>query len=209
MAVRIVALGTALCVAAGSAAQACQVTGNAILDDQFRTPDPGWGRPDSITVFGPRGLALTPPPNGSAWRINQNYRIESDWCVEVTNPATLPAGGDPKTVGDVGLWFWGRDNQNFYTATISLAGAFAIDRLVNGRWEVVVRPTPSPAIKAAPGAANELELVVTGDAGAFFVNGVRVTDFHGQPPQNGGAPGIYGESGPTPTTWAFTRARLF
>ena len=121
----------------------------------------------------------------------------------------MPNPANAQTVGDVGVWFWGRDSQNFYTATISPGGSAAIDRLVNGKWQIVVSPTSSNAIRTFPSAVNEVEVVVRGDVGSFFVNGSKIADFRGEPPPNGGAPGVYGESGATSTTWFFTRARLF
>jgi hypothetical protein len=52
-----------LCSAAATAS-ACQRNGNALLDDNFKNPDPGWGQPDKIAAFAPTGLALTPPVSG-------------------------------------------------------------------------------------------------------------------------------------------------
>ncbi len=208
MVARIALFGIAVLFALSGTALACQATGAPQLDDNFKTPDPGWGRADDIGTFLANGLALTPPVDGSAWRINQKYAIgNGSWCVEAVNPAKTSM--DDQSASDVGVWFWGRDSQNFYTATIALDGTAAVDRLVNGTWETVVEPTPSLGIKTAAGATNELEIVLRGNVGAFFVNGTKVADFRGQPPPGGGAPGVYGESGPSGTTWLFTRARLY
>jgi hypothetical protein len=207
---RTVLLGAALLLGLTNMANACQATGQPLLSDDFKTPDPGWGRADTVATFTPNGLVLTPTVDASAWRTNQAYNLTNgDWCVEIVNPATMPNPANTQTVGDVGVWFWGRDSQNFYTATISPAGSAAVDRLVSGKWQVIVAPTPSNAVRTFPGAVNEVEVVVHGDASSFFVNGSKVADFHGEPPPNGGAPGVYGESGPTVTAWVFARARLF
>jgi hypothetical protein len=198
-----------LCGAAG-AASACQHNGNPLLDDNFKNPEPGWGQPDNVTAFTSIGLALTPPVGGSAWRLNSNFTISSsDWCVEVMNPGKLPDPADEDSVGAVGIWFWGKDTQNFYTATITLDGQASVMRLVAGKWLTIVAPAPAPAVKTAPGAVNEIEIVTTGDTAQFFLNGKLVTDIHGQAPANGGSPGVYGESGPKGTTWLFQRAQLF
>jgi hypothetical protein len=133
----------------------------------------------------------------------------ADFCVEVTNPAKLPDSPDEDAVGSVGIWFWGKDPQNFYTATITLDGRAAVMRLVAGKWVTVVAPAAASSVRAAPAAVNEIEIVTDGDTAQFFVNGTHVTDIHGQAPLNGGAPGLYGESGPKATTWLFQRARLF
>ena len=200
-----------LCLcAAATTATACQRSGNTLLDDNFTNPDPGWGQPDSIAAFTATGLALTPPVSGSAWRWNTNFTMaHSDFCVEVTSPAKLPDPADEDSVGAVGIWFWGKDAQNFYTATVTLDGQAAVMRLVAGKWVTIVAPAAAPAVKTAPGAINEIEIVTAGNSAQFFVNGTRVTDIHGQAPPDGGVPGLYGESGPKATTWLFQRARLF
>lgn len=203
MIVRIFALA-ALTVLASGAAQACQSRAGAMLDETFKTPDPGWGPPDQAASFTPDGLALKPPVNGSAWRWNQNFTIDGrDLCVAVTNP------GQPAGNADVGIRFWAQDALNFYTATVSLDGKVAIDRLVSGVWHVVLPPTPSAAVHTAPGAVNEVEVVVHGDAGTFYVNGDKIADFHGAAPPRGGPPGVYAESGAKTLDWVFPRVRLF
>ena len=190
-----------------SGACACQAKGTAaILDDTFKTPDPGWGAPDDAAAFTADGLALKPPVNGSAWRWNPNFTMDGyDFCVSVVNPSQA-AGRD---IGDVGVRFWAQDAQNFYTATLSLDGTAAIDRLVGGVWHVVAPPTPSPAVHTKAGVVNEVEITVRGNSGAFYINGTKITDFHGDPPPKGGPPGVYAESGGTPVTWVFPRAQLF
>jgi hypothetical protein len=198
-----------LCGAA-TAASACQRNGNAILDDNFKNPDPGWGQPDTVAAFAQTGLALTPPVSGSAWRWNANFTMSrADWCVEVMSPAKLPDPADEDSVGAVGVWFWDKDSQNFYTASVTLDGQASVMRLVAGKWQTIVAPAAASSVRTAPGAVNEIEIVTDGNTAQFFVNGAHITDIHGQAPTNGGMPGIYGESGPKGTTWLFQRARLF
>jgi hypothetical protein len=206
---RLFAIGLAL-VCAASAASACKGKGTPRLDDTFKNADPGWGRADNVAAFTAHGLILRPPAQGSAWRWNQGYKMErADLCVEVGNPAILPMEPDEQSVGAVGLWFWGKDAQNFYTASITLDGKASIDRLVAGTWQDVVSPLPAPAIKTAPGAVNELEILSSGASAGFYINGVMVTEIKGEPPKGGGAPGVYGESGPNGTAWTFARVRLY
>lgn len=200
----------ALLIVAGSAARACQSNGPPTLVEDFKNPDIGWGKPDTVASYSQQGLVLRPPGGGSAWRWNRNFTMgRADFCIEAVSPSPLPNPANSTTVGDVGIWFWGTDAQNFFTATISLDGTAAVDRLVNGVWQSVVAPRPSPAVRTAPGASNEIELVTSGNSATFFVNGSRIVDFHGQSPPGGGAPGIYAESGPQPTTWLFPRAVLY
>lgn len=205
----ILAVVLALCSGAG-AASACQSRVTPLLDDNFKTADPGWGQADNIAAFTADGLVLTPPVGGSAWRWNTGYSMaRADLCVQVMNPTRLPSPANEDTVGAVGVWFWGADSQNFYTATISLDGTIAITRLVRGSWKTVIAPVPSTTVKTAPGAVNEIEVVTNGNNAGFYVNGSKIEDFQGQPPQGGGPPGVYGESGPTSTSWVFHRVQLF
>lgn len=200
-----VSVALALTLAAGGA-WACQGRTAAVLDDTFKAPDPGWGPPDDAAAFTPEGLVLKPPVNGSAWRSNQNYSIDgSDLCVSVANPSPLPG----RDAGDVGVRFWAKSALDFYTATLSLDGTVAIDRLVNGAWHVVMPPTPSTAVHTRPGEVNEVEIVVKGDAGSFYVNGTKIGDFRGEAPPRGGPPGIYAESGTVAIHWVFPRVQLF
>jgi hypothetical protein len=153
---------------------------------------------------------LTPPASGSGWRWNANLTMaQGDWCVEVVNPTHLPDRADEESNGSVGVWFWGKDLQNFYTATITLDGKAAVDRLNNGIWQVVAAPAMASSIKTGPGAVNELEVITSGNSAAFYVNGSLVDNITGRPPASGGSPGVYAESGPKGTSWLFPRVALY
>jgi hypothetical protein len=207
---KILTMGLVILCGAAGAASACQKHTAPIFQDNFKNADPGWGQADNVAAFTKLGLVLTPPAGGSAWRTNGNASMaHGDWCVEATSPASLPTPADEDAVGSVGVWFWGSDLQNFYTATITLDGNASVDRLNHGIWQAVVTPTPAPAIKTAPGAANEIEVVTNGNKAAFYVNGTLVTNVTGQPPANGGPAGVYGESGPKGTSWTFPQVALY
>jgi len=207
---KVLLIGLMVLCGAASAASACQKKSNPLLDDNFRNADPGWGEPDNIASFTAQGLVMTPPVSGSAWRWDGNFTMEhADWCIEEINPTKLPDPADEDSVGAAGLWFWGKDMLNFYTATITLDGSASVNRLNGGVWQLVAAPVSSPAIKTAPGAANELEVVTNGSSAAFYVNGALIIQVTGHPPPGGGSPGIYAESGPAGTTWVFPRAILY
>jgi hypothetical protein len=210
VAAKLVFVGVMMLCGATGAASACQKQSTPVFGDNFKNADPGWGQADNVAAFTPQGLVLTPPVSGSAWRSNANLSMaRGDWCVQVINPASLPTPADEDAVGSVGVWFWGKDLQNFYTATITLDGNASVNRLNRGLWQVVVAPIAAPSVKTAPGATNEIEIVTSGNSAAFYVNGILVTNVAGRPPANGGPPGIYGESGPKGTSWVFPRAALY
>jgi hypothetical protein len=121
----------------------------------------------------------------------------------------MPNPANEDTVGDVGIVFWKRDNDNYYLAAISPDGIAAISRSVGGQWTTIIDPLSSPAIKTAANAVNEIEVTTKGNGGTFYVNGTKITDFHGQAPPDGGPPGVYAESGPAITTWVFSRVQIF
>jgi hypothetical protein len=207
---RSLLFGAAMLLATGSTALACQGKTNPVLDENFKNADPGWGQADNIASFTANGLVLTPPPGGSAWRWNAKYTMDhADLCIQVTSPAKLPDPPDEDAVGSVGVWFWGMDSQNFYTATITLDGGTSVDRLIAGTWQSIIAPSQSQAVKTAPGGINEIEIVTNGNAAVLYVNGTQLSTFTGQPPSGGGWPGLYAESGPSGTSWLVTRVRLY
>ena len=210
MAAKLLLFGLIALCGAASAAAACQKTTKPVFEDNFKNADPGWGQADNVAAFTAEGLALTPPVSGSAWRSNANLTMaQGDWCIRVTSPANLPSPADEDTVGSVGVWFWGSDLQNFYTATITLDGKASIDRLNHGIWQVVVPPAAAMTVNTAPGGSNELEVVTNGNTAAFYINGSLFKNITARPPANGGPPGVYGESGPQGTRWVFPRVVLY
>jgi hypothetical protein len=199
----------AVLLATGGPALACLGKSDPALDDNFATPDAGWPSGDNVQTT-PHGLVIKPPVNGSTWAVNSNYTMDgSDLCVTVVLPAQLPSPANEDTVGDVGAVFWKRDNDNYYMAAVSPDGVAAVSRYLNGQWLTIVNPVHSAAIKTGPGAVNEIEITDRGNAGSFYVNDTKIADFHGQAPPGGGPPGVYAESGPTITTWVFSRVQLY
>ena len=198
-----------LLLAASGTALACQGKSDPALDDNFSKPDPGWPKSDNVAIT-PQGMVVKPPVKGSTWVVNPNYTMAgADLCVTVALPATLPSPATEDTVGDVGVVFWMRDSDNYYLAAISPDGTAEISRSVSGQWTTIVDPIKSPAIKTGAGAVNEIEVATKGNAGVFYVNGAKITDFHGQAPPDGGPPGVYAESGPAIIAWVFSRVQIY
>jgi hypothetical protein len=199
----------AILVASGDVAAACLGKSDPALDDNFAKPDPGWPNAENVLTT-PQGLTVKPPANGSTWALNSNYTLDgSDLCVTVALPAAMPTPANEDTVGDVGVVFWRRDNDNYYMAAISPDGIAVVSRYLSGQWLTIVNPAHTDAVKTGPGAVNEIEVTVRGNAGSFYVNGTKLADFRGQAPPGGGPPGVYAESGPSVTTWVFSRVQLY
>ena len=201
--------GVAACVLLAGPASACLGKSDPALDENFANPDPGWPNGDNVATT-PQGLVVKPPANGSTWVVNSNYTMDgTDLCVTVALPAVLPTPANEDTVGDVGVLFWKRDNDNYYMAAMSPDGVAVVSRYLNGQWATIVNPAKSAAIKTGPGAVNELEITAKGNAGSFYINGTKISDFRGQAPPSGGPPGVYAESGPSVTNWVFSRVQLY
>jgi hypothetical protein len=204
-----VLVGLAFFVLSGGAALACLGKSDPALDENFSKPDSGWPNADNVNAT-PQGLVVKPPINGSTWVVNSNYTMDgADLCVTVMMPATLPNPANEDTVGDVGAIFWKRDNDNYYLVAISPDGLAAVSRSVNGQWTTIMEPTASSAIKTGANAVNEIEVATKGNSGLFYINGTKIMDLHGQAPPDGGPPGIYAESGPSVTSWVFTRVQIY
>jgi hypothetical protein len=209
LAARAFLLAVMLILASGGVALACLGKTDPALDDNFSKPDPGWPNADNVAPT-PQGLVVKPPANGSTWAVNTNYTMDgSDLCLTVALPDALPSPANEDTVGDVGAVFWRRDNDNYYMAAISPDGIAVVSRYLNGQWMTIVNPAQSSAIKTGAGAVNEIEITTRGNAASFYINGTKIADFRGQAPPGGGPPGVYAESGPTVTTWVFSRIQLY
>ena len=214
---KLAIIGAALLLASSGVALACQGSSNPVFDDRFNPPDPGWGAagtvPGGATIiaFTPQGMTITPPVNATTFPSNPHYTMDgADLCVSVTLPATLPTPANSDTVGDVGIAFWIKDVADIYLATMSPDGNAAIERVIANKRQPIYGPTAAAAIKTAAGSTNEIEIMVSGNKGSFYINGTKITDFSGQPPPNGGPPGVYAESGSTAvTTWLFPRIQLY
>jgi hypothetical protein len=213
MIIRSILIGLAVLFLAGNGtAMACQGKTNAALDENFQKPDAGWGKLGGDTYStSPQGLMIRPAVNGTAWIQNTSYTLDgADYCVDFVFPAQMPNKADRNTLGDAGILFWFKSTDNFYVATLGPDGTVVISRKINTSWSSVYGPTPSSAVKTAPGAKNEIELQVKGNAGTLIVNDTVVTTFHGQSPPDGGQIGLYCESGNTSvTTWVYPRVQLY
>jgi len=162
------------------------------LDDTFKSPDPRWGQADAAAAFTPGGLVLKPPVNGSAWRLEPE--LHDRWRRFVRDGRQSGPAGRANRYRDVGVRFWASDGQNFLLPR-RCARRHRIDRsLVNGVWQVVLPPVRSSAVRTSPGAVNEVEIIVNGSTGSFYINDTRITDFHGEAPPRAGPPGVYAES---------------
>jgi hypothetical protein len=170
----------------------CQPVNTTDFQDTFTKPDPGWGFSDATTHY-IDGQLLLKPEQDKGWV--QLYRPlvfrNAIVCVTVKSPLEV---SDLEDTAQGGAAFWATDTRNYYVATIYPNGTFALFRKLDGQWLTVVPRTTSDAIKKGIGATNELQVVLNKGTGLLYVNGIQIHEFRGQPPEVGGATGLYAES---------------
>jgi len=186
---------TLLPAPSGPAIGECQPIKTTDFQDRFQKADPGWGIADPTNSYVDGQLAIKLDGEGHFRTLLYRPLIfkNATVCVTVKFPPAI-SNFDTTTAG--GLAFWGAaDYETYYVAEIYPNGTFAVYRRVEGNWATVIPRTISDTIKKGTGAVNELQVVVNDDKGWLYINGMQVGEFRGQPPQTGGATGIYAQSG--------------
>jgi len=169
-----------LIASVGSAA-ACG-NGKLILEDKFETLDPSWhfSQQDKRRTNGPDGLTYRLDPGDAIALLNQsgsyqNYEVCAVFITSI--PANLG--------GFVNVRFWSVDEDHYYWGNVFPGrGVYLITRKQNGK---TIFPATGAASFIAKGAnaTNEVSVSVNGNKGTFSVNGQKLTDFTGQPPEGG------------------------
>jgi TIR domain len=173
----------------------CQPIKTTDFQDRFQKPDPGWGIADPTNSYVDGQLAVKFDGEGHYRTLLYRPLIfkNATVCVTVKSPPAI-SNLDGTTAG--GLAFWGAaDYQTYYVAEIYPNGTFAVYRRVEGNWATVIPRTISDTIKKGLDAVNELQVALNDGKGLLYINGVQVGEFRGQPPQTGGATGIFAQSG--------------
>lgn len=184
---RIVAalVGAAGLALASSSAFACG-SGKILFEDKFDKLDPSWGITlgDGWSVG--QGLKATLKPNDSYEYLNQTSLYDDyEICMTVAVQFTGDDSADPYIV------FWGADNDNFYEAGVGAHyGKYSVWRKQRSKWLNPVAWTETAAVKKGSGVVNEISVTVTGNHAVININGQKVTEFSGQPPDGGSQIGI-------------------
>jgi hypothetical protein len=157
--------------------------GRLVAQDRFDTLDPAWSiekKYDKLTT-GPDGLTIAVPAGTSVGALNQFGAYKSfELCISaVTEKA------DPASDNLFGVRFWTPDGNNEYWAvTWTGRGWFVINRYVDAKPSPITPPIKNAALLRS-GGVNEYAVSVTGDKGTFLINGQKVADFTGPPPDHG------------------------
>ena len=206
----ISAVGAAFYVYSASLAFACQNM-NVILDENFKTPDSGWGDPNDQISYGPSGASIKSEPKRSSYNLNTNYTSDgTNICAIMEWPKELDSVTDSKASIYGGIIFWAKDISNFYLASVTAAGSVQVSRKVANAWSVVTVKQGDNLKLARLSASdkNEIEVQITGIHAAVRLNGKPVMDFNGQPPSGGGYVGIDAGMGDPPLPIVFSRFQI-
>ena len=168
-------------------------TGKVLFSDNFATLSPTWnlGDGDSSRSNGPDGLTYSLKPKNSIDRLS-NAALYDDY--EVCGKFKVSKAGDQSA--SYGVKFWGVDLQNYYTFVVSNKyGTFAVQRIQRSRTlaQIDYRVPAAPnvdLIKKGGDSENELSVVVKGKHASFSINGTKVAEMDGLPPDNGSVPGF-------------------
>ncbi|MFO1088074.1 MAG: hypothetical protein U1E46_00680 [Hyphomicrobiales bacterium] len=187
--------------------------GKLLLEDKFAKPSPVWGLrvDDKIDKFGPSGYQVTLTGDQQRDLLNQSgYFDNYEVCLTVSAPPQCSKTDTCEAKPLVGLTFWGVDTSSKYSLDISPTFAtYSISREQNNKW---LRPIPwtnlpDDAMKPQFKGPIELSVQVKGSSLVASINGVKVTDFDGMPPNGGSLVGFSiwtSESDTSPSTFNVT-----
>ena len=195
-------------LASAPALAACD-KGNPVFEDTFQTLDPSWGEADDTLFVDNGGLVVKPKPGYSRFDLSQSdYYGDGSICVLATIAQTSAIDQAQALV-----MFWATDYNNAYFLNIGTDGKqgyYKVDRLSNNRWLTPVDWKSDPAINFQLGAANAVEVQLAGRAATIVINGKKMSQFNGSPPDGGGLIGLGGAAGQNVTAeFVFKKFQFF
>ena len=174
------------------AANACKTSSPAAFLDNFTAPDPGWGPASPTAYFDDSQMVLKPKSNAGESRIYGPMVFENATvCSQIHSPPQLDKA---ENNAEGGVIFWAADYKNYYESSIFTDGTYSIWRRVAGHWIEVVPRTTAGSIRPGAGVINQMTVTTAGHMAALFVNDAKLVEIWGQPPNKGGAVGLYAES---------------
>jgi hypothetical protein len=177
---------------------------NGALFDNFKTEQIGWtpsvgtnilGADGKVAFYGGGGLVFEVPLTKTFTELYTPLIFSAvNVCVHIKNPTELPSG---EVLAGAGIVFWSQNSINGdgnYNVSIFLQPPSAqVYRNLNGNWAGAGIATSS-LVKTQPSATNQLQILTKGEYGAYYVNGSKLGEFKGQPPNKSFA-GLIAQSG--------------
>ena len=172
-----------LCVAlaplSAAPASACG-NGKVLLSDSFDTLQSMWGDAnDNVKVVDGR-LQLS-EANGKSYPAYSTTTFDDmDVCARVKLVKT-----DKVSEAYVGVMFWAKDADNFYTFEITLDGYATVYQQVDKEWKEIIKDRQVDSIHQGSTRFNEIEVVTRGHQATFYINGEHFDDIAGLEPDGG------------------------
>ncbi len=198
----------ALALVSAPALAAC--TGKASFEDDFQTLDPSWGKADTSLFVQNGSLIIKPQPGYIRWALSQSdYYGDGSICVM----AAITEASAIDQVQPMVLFWATPDYANMYVLNIGSDGKqgfYKVDKLSNKRWLTPIAWTADPAIKFALGDFNAVEVQMAGHTASIIINGKKLNQLNGDPPDGGSLIGLAGSSGDgVNATFAFQKFQFF
>ncbi|BAT61172.1 hypothetical protein GJW-30_1_03729 [Variibacter gotjawalensis] len=171
--------------------------------DNFSPLNPGWDDPSASRYVENGQMVFNfKDPGLLTWLYRPMRFKAASVCATVRAP---PQATKLDGVASGGVAFWATDYQNYYLAQVYIDGTYQVYRRLSGEWIPVVPRTKSEHLRTGLDSVNELQVTFKESNGTFFANGQKLVDFRGQPPKDGGAVGLHGESeSDRGNQWRFT-----
>jgi hypothetical protein len=195
----------AMAFASAPAALACKGR-QVVFEDKFQEEDSAWDISESegaaVTIGGGK-LEIKPKEGWSRMVLygGATFR-EGDICVDYIMPET-------KEPAVAGMLFWGASYGSLFAFFVNTVGEAKIVRrqIAKGTKKVdtstLTNWTANPAVKKAPGATNQLRVVLKGNSASTFINDRPFKNFKGVG-SYGAQIGLFGWSEKSqPTAWQF------
>ena len=163
---------------------------SVLFSDDFQKADPAWGTTPFVIIGGGK-MTLTAEPSKGQNELNQSGIFQN--CT-ITATFKITAGDDQSSIG---IAFWAKDYNDFYTLECFSNGQFAVYRKAAERWLTPVAARDSADIKKGVGQSNELQVVIKDNEATLLINGKEQVRFKGQPPEGGGLVGFRVGAGKT------------
>jgi hypothetical protein len=170
-----------------TAAQACQGS-KVLFEDKFTSLGSSWGQDDQASAADGK-LSLKSIDQGwTSHLLNQsNAYGDASYCATVNFPVVKDLNS-----AAAGMIFWGTDDDHYWALIVSPEGSFAVEhKVAASRMLQPVRWTANPVVKAGAGQKYDLEIQTKGNQATVFVNGTKLTEVTGEPPDGGSLTGVY------------------
>lgn len=175
------------CIALTPAHAAC--TGRPTFEDTFQTFDSSWGQADASASVSDGKFVVSPRPGYVRIVLSQSdFYGDGSICVQAAISEASSIDGVQALVA-----FWAVNNSNTYLLTLGSDGKqgfFKVDRLSNNRWLTPMNWQTDPVIKYQLGEVNAVELQMAGRTATIIINGKKLGQLNGSPPDGGGLIGI-------------------